>query len=131
MGSTTTSKNDIIPSNNIANATNNNDVNITISKVLHSNQNTESYEITKENDVYSNDNSKNVAEEQRSRKLAIKKKKKVFILGNSMVKFKQGWEVRKKLDNKRNIYVRHFSRSKVNCMNDYVKPCICKATQVT
>ena len=30
----------------------------------------------------------------------------------------------KKLDNKQNFYVRDFSGSKVNCMNDYVKPCI-------
>ena len=58
-----TSKNDIIPSN-ITNATNNNYVNITIRKVLH-NQDTESNKITKENDVYNSDNSKNVAEKHR------------------------------------------------------------------
>ena len=70
--STKTSKNDIIPSNNITNATNSNYVNITIKKVLHNNQDTEYNKITKENDVYNNDSSKNVAEEHRSKKLAIK-----------------------------------------------------------
>ena len=69
-----TSKNDIIQSNNITSATNNNDVNITIRKVLHNNQDTESNKITKENDVYNSDNSKNVPEEHRSKKLAIKEK---------------------------------------------------------
>ena len=47
-----------------------------------------------------------------------------------MVKFMQGWEITKKLDNKHNIYVRHFPGSKVNCVHVYVKPCIRKATQV-
>ena len=70
--STKTSKNDIIPSNNITNATNSNYVNITIKKVLHNNQDTECNKITKENDVYNNGSSKNVAEEHRSKKLAIK-----------------------------------------------------------
>ena len=39
--STNTSQNDIIPSNNITNATNNNDLNITIRKVLQNNQDAE------------------------------------------------------------------------------------------
>ena len=53
-----------------------------------------------------------------------KNKQKVFILGDSIVKHIQGWEITKKLDNKQNVYVRHFSGSKVSCMKDYVKPSI-------
>ena len=84
MVSTKTSKNDIIPSNNITNATNNNDVNITIRKVLHNNQDTESNKITKENEVCNNEN---VTEQNRSKKkIPIKEKKKVFILGSSSYK---------------------------------------------
>ena len=30
-------------------------------------------------------------------------------------------EITKKIDNKQNVYARHFSGSKVNCMNDYIR----------
>ena len=52
-----------------------------------------------------------------------KKKNKVYILGDSMVKHVQGWEINRKLDYQRNVYVRQFSGAKTKCMNDYVKPC--------
>ena len=52
------------------------------------------------------------------KKSAINKKNKVFILGDSMVKNIRGWEITRKLENKQNIYTRHFSGSKVNYMND-------------
>ena len=58
------------------------------------------------------------------KKLAIKEKKKVFILGDSIFKFIQEWKITKKIGNKQNVYVRHFSGSKVNCMDNYVKLCI-------
>ena len=32
-----------------------------------------------------------------------------------------GWEITKKIDNKQNVYARHFSGSKVNYMNDYIR----------
>lgn len=32
----------------------------------------------------------------------------------------------KKLENKQNVYERHFSGLKVNCINDYIKPGIRK-----
>ena len=51
-------------------------------------------------------------------------KKKVFILGDNIVKYIQGWWITKKLDNKQKVYVRQFSGSKVSCMKDYVKPSI-------
>ena len=50
--------------------------------------------------------------------------KSVFVLGDSMVKHVQGWDITKRTDNKRKIYVRQFSGSKVDFMKDYMKPCI-------
>ena len=41
-----------------------------------------------------------------------------------MVKHVQGWGIIKRIDNKRKVYVRQFSGSKVDCMEDYMKPCI-------
>ena len=43
---------------------------------------------------------------------------KVFVLGDSMVKHVLGWDITKRIDKKRKVYVRHFSGSKV----DYMKP---------
>ena len=48
---------------------------------------------------------------------------KVCVLGESMVKHVQGWEITKGIRNKRKVYVRQFSGSKVDCMKDYMKPC--------
>ena len=53
-------------------------------------------------------------------------KKKVFILGDSIVKHVHGWEITKSLDSKQKVHVRQFSCSKVSCMKDYVKPLICE-----
>ena len=41
-----------------------------------------------------------------------------------MVKHAQGWDITKRIDNKRKVYVRQFSGSKVDCVKDYMKPCI-------
>ena len=41
-----------------------------------------------------------------------------------MVKHVQGWDIIKRINNKRKVYVRQFSGSKVDCMKDYMKPCI-------
>ena len=60
-----------------------------------------------------------------TKKLVINEKKKVFVLGDSMVKHIQGWDITNKLENKHKVYIRQFAGSKVTCMNDYVKPCIC------
>lgn len=44
-----------------------------------------------------------------------------------MAKCIQGWKMAKKnLENRQNVYERHFSGSKVNCINDYIKPGICR-----
>ena len=50
--------------------------------------------------------------------------KMVFVLGDSMVKDIQGWDINKRIDNKRKVYERQFSGSKVDSMKDYMKPCI-------
>ena len=71
-----------------------------------------------------NDSEKRTKENQTGKAVVNKNKQKVFILGDSIVKHIQGWEITKKLDNKQNVYVRHFSGSKVSCMKDYVKPSI-------
>ena len=42
-----------------------------------------------------------------------------------MVKHVQGWDITKKLENKHKVYIRQFAGSKVICMNDYIKLCIC------
>ena len=51
-------------------------------------------------------------------------KKKIFILGDSMVKDIQGWDISSKLHNKHKVYVRSFSSAKVKPMKDYSKPFI-------
>ena len=51
-------------------------------------------------------------------------KKKIFILGDSMVKHMQGWYISNKLHNKHKVYVCSFSSAKVKFKKDYSKPCI-------
>ena len=52
-----------------------------------------------------------------------KKGKSVVILGDSMVKHLNGWEMSKKTKNCK-VYVRSFPAAKVQCMNDYKKPSV-------
>ena len=59
-----------------------------------------------------------------SSNLNTKDIKKVFVLGDNMVKHVQGWDITNRIDIKRKVYVRQFSGSKVDCMKDYMKPCI-------
>ena len=54
-----------------------------------------------------------------SRNTNTKDIKKVFVLGDSLVKHAHRWDITKK-----NVYVRQFSGSKVDCMKNYMKPCI-------
>ena len=49
-------------------------------------------------------------------------KKKVFILGDSMVKKVNSFLLTRNISHKFLVKVRSFSSAKVNCMNDYVKP---------
>ena len=59
-----------------------------------------------------------------SEKIADKDKfenKRIYILGDSMIKNLRGWEISKKLKNA-NVYVKHFAGAKVRCMKDHIKP---------
>ena len=47
--------------------------------------------------------------------------KNVVILGDSIVKHVNGWEIAKKLPNCK-VYAKSFSGAKVRCMKDYLKP---------
>ena len=79
------------------------------------------------NDIKANkNNDHHLAEkdQMKTKKLVVNEKKKVFVLGDSMVKHIQGWDITKKLENKHKVYNRQFAGSKVICMNEYVKPCI-------
>ena len=51
------------------------------------------------------------------------KNKRIYILGDSMIKNLKGWEMSKKLKNA-NVYVRHFAGAKVRCMKDHIKQTI-------
>ena len=66
----------------------------------------------------------------KTKKLVVNERKKVFVLGDSMVKHIQGWDITKKLENKHKVYIRQFVGSKVICMNDYVKPCIVRTIPI-
>ena len=45
----------------------------------------------------------------KTKKLVVNEKKKVFVLGDSMVKYIQGWDITKKLENKHKVYIRQFT----------------------
>ena len=70
-------------------------------------------------------NRKNNSEQENDKKphKEQKKGKSVAILGDSMVKHLNGWEMSKKIKNCK-VYVRSFSGAKVQSMDDYKKPSI-------
>ena len=57
-------------------------------------------------------------------KIPVVSVRNVSVLGDSMVKHFQGWDITKRIGKKRKGYVRQFSGSKVDCTKDYMKPCI-------
>ena len=50
-----------------------------------------------------------------------KNEKSIFVIGDSMVKHLNGWEMSKKLNANCKVFVKTFSGAKATCMNDYVK----------
>ena len=46
----------------------------------------------------------------------------VIILGDSVVKHINGWEISKRLQSDCKVYVKQFSGAKTKCMKDYTKP---------
>ena len=61
---------------------------------------------------------------QGNKLLTDKKKSNIYILGDSIVKHIEGWQLAKKTDRNHKIYVRSFQRAEVKGMKDYVKPCV-------
>ena len=53
-----------------------------------------------------------------------KNEKSIFIIGDSMVKYLNGWEMSKKLNANCKVLVKTFSGAKTACMHDYVKPSV-------
>ena len=68
-------------------------------------------------------NRKNSSEQEKDKKnkKRTEKGKSVVILGDSMAKHLNGWEMSKKIKNCK-VYVRSFPGTKVRCMEDYKKP---------
>ena len=54
------------------------------------------------------------------------KQKSVIILGDSMIKHVNGWEISRKLQGNCKVYVKHFSGVKTTCMKDYIKLSQCE-----
>ena len=57
-------------------------------------------------------------------KKSKQQRKKIYILGDSMIKHLKGWDISAKLKQRHSIYVRPFTGAKVRSMKDHVKPCI-------
>ena len=51
-----------------------------------------------------------------------KNEKSIFVIGDSMEKHLNGWEMSKKLNANCKMFVKTFSGAKTTCMHDYVKP---------
>ena len=65
-----------------------------------------------------NDNSPNM---QESRKTTENKSRRVFILGDSIVKHINGYDISRQIKNSR-VYVKGFPGAKTECMKDYAQP---------
>ena len=53
----------------------------------------------------------NIKKTPKNQSVAQIKSKKIFIMGDSMVKHIQGWEIKNKVENNENVYVRSFSKA--------------------
>ena len=53
-----------------------------------------------------------------------KNEKSIFVIGDSMAKHLNGWEMSKKLNAKCKVFVKTFSGAKTKRMNDSVKPSV-------
>ena len=56
-----------------------------------------------------NDHHLGVEDQIKTKKLVANEKNKVFVLGDSMVMFIQGWDITKKLENKYKVCIRQFA----------------------
>ena len=53
-----------------------------------------------------------------------KNNESIYILGDSLVKYVEGWKLKISIEKNHNVYIRSFSGAKIKCMKDYVKPYI-------
>ena len=51
----------------------------------------------------------------------IQNTKRVYILGDSIIKYVKGYTISNSLDNCK-VYVKYFPGARVRCMQDYVRP---------
>ena len=91
---------------------------LNISRTEHGDESTKGKN-TKENnyDKESND------DQMKSNEGSKLEKKKVFILGDSIIKHVKSYNISKSVDNCK-VYVKDFPGARVRCMHDYVKPTI-------
>ena len=98
---------DNISNNN--NKTNNSNNNI-------NNNNIQNIETTKKNGT------EDYKDKEKSRvNNPIQNTKRVYILGDSIIKYVQGYTISSSLDNCK-VYVKDFPGARVRCMQDYVRP---------
>ena len=64
------------------------------------------------------------AEQDQPNKNPKSKRDSVIILGDSMIKHTNGWEIAKKLKPECKVFVRNFPGATTQCMADYMKPSI-------
>ena len=57
-----------------------------------------------------------------NRKRPSHDKKSVLILGDSMTKLLNGWDMAKKIQTNCKVFIKTFSGATVSCMEDYMKP---------
>ena len=51
-----------------------------------------------------------------------KNEESIFVIGDSMVKQLNGWEMSKTLNTNCKVFIKTFSGAKTTCMNNYLKP---------
>ena len=83
---------------------------------------TEQIRVDKENDI-SNVSSSTKTDENKKDQNRNSKVKSVVIIGDSMIKHLNGWDISKKTDKSEcKIYEKSFASAKTSCMKDYLKP---------
>ena len=68
-----------------------------------------------------NEHKKSISHSDKNTDKDQSKNKRIYIIGDGMIKNLKGWEMSKKLKNA-NVYVRHFASAKVRCVKDNIKP---------
>ena len=80
-------------------------------------------EISPEKNFTPSSTEKHISHDTRANNSKISRNKKsVIILGDSMTKLLNGWQMAKEIQSNCKIYVKTFSGATVSCMEDYMKP---------